>query len=140
MGNEIQTPQTKEFAVSSIHDETLLAKIKELMQGMGSGLLETSLDDEYLHVALFSDSFARFIDLKTLSRLKPEIRDHLNRDADTASFVVVDSKEPLPIQHPRLYRLQDVLLEWIANEIAKGREWDKQECERYYREVREQGE
>ncbi len=138
--DDIQTPQTKEFAVASIHDSVLLARIKKMIVGMESGLLETSLDDEYLHVALFDDSFIRFIDVNTFRRVESEIRDNLAKNADTASFIVVDSIESLPFHHPRLQRLQDVSVEWIAAEITKGWEWDKRECERYYREVHERDE
>ena len=133
---ETPTPRTKEFVVTSIHDTAMLSQIKATVRGMGASILETSLDDKYFHVALFSDSFIRFIDSKTFRHSEAEIRDHLNRNTDMASFIVVDSDKPLPFQHPRLHRLQDVSLEWIATEIAKGRKWDERECERYRRGTR----
>jgi hypothetical protein len=131
--DENPTPQTKEYVVSSIHDESVMARIRSMIEAMGASILETNIDDEFFDVALFNGSFIRIIDTRTLERFEAEIRALLERVTDTATFLVIGADKPLPFSHPRLRRYQDVTSEWIATEIAKGKEWDEQECERYHR-------
>jgi hypothetical protein len=128
---ENPTPQTKEFVVTSIHGEDTMKLIKKFVGAMEVGIIETNVDDDYFDATIFNDAFIRIIDVKTLEHAEGKIKEYLERDVNTASFLVVGLNAPLPFAHPRLLRYQDVTSEWIANEIAKGQAWDNQECERY---------
>jgi hypothetical protein len=134
--DEIQTPQTKEFVTVSIHDDATLEQITNTIIDLGGDVFDTNIGDEHFDYTIVNNAFIRIIDTKTLEYAEIAIKKYLDRNADTAYYLVIGDS-PLPFTHPRLLRYQDVTSEWIANEIEKGKEWDESEHERYCHEILE---